>query len=69
MPGNTKSNFSYMPRKQTEEISPITALFFTEWTPTLSESVDTALEQSLAEEEEAKPSLPILDWNDEELPF
>ena len=57
-----------MPRKQTEGITPITALFLTDWVATLSESVDTALE-TVNEEEEVKSSLPILDWNDEELPF
>jgi hypothetical protein len=61
MPGNTKSNFSYLPRKQTEEFTPITALFFSNW----ANSQDAAFAPSEPEEEETKPSPPVIDWVEE----
>ena len=68
IPGNTKSNFSYLPRKQTEEITPITALFFSNW----ANSQDAAFAPSEPEEEVTKPSPPVIDWveeSEDELPF
>lgn len=56
---------------QVMEASPQVTNFLTDWIASLETSIDATLE-TLNEEEKVKPSLPILDWTDEnedESPF
>lgn len=78
IPGNTKPNYNALYGTlrgethvmQVMEASPQVVDFFTSWIDSLNGDAKTALDE--LNEEETKPSPPIIDWveeSEDELPF
>ena len=78
IPGNTKPNYNALYGTlrgethvmQVMEASPQVVDFFTSWIDSLSADVESAIDK--LNEEETKPSPPVIDWveeSEDELPF